>query len=171
MAQAVKNLPANAGDAEDSGWIPGKIPWRRKWQSTPVFLPGESHGQRSLVGYKSMSCKELDATEQLSTHTHTHTHHTYTHAHTFILYKNFRISHTGGTCKDTCLLSSGPFLALPFTQEMHIFPVAGGLSPLGLGSFPLSAFFPMSVPSQSHSGASATSARLEEGSLAQGQSG
>ena len=35
------------------GFIPwvGKIPWRRKWQSTPVFLPGESHGQRSLAGY------------------------------------------------------------------------------------------------------------------------
>jgi len=31
-------------------WI-GKIPWRRKWQPTPMFLPGESHGQRSLVGY------------------------------------------------------------------------------------------------------------------------
>ena len=29
----------------------GKIPWRRAWQSTPIFLPGESHGQRSLVGY------------------------------------------------------------------------------------------------------------------------
>ena len=31
-------------------WV-GKIPWRRKWQPTPVFLPGESHGQRSLAGY------------------------------------------------------------------------------------------------------------------------
>ena len=35
---------------EFSPWI-GKIPWRRKWQPTPVFLPGESHGQRSLAGY------------------------------------------------------------------------------------------------------------------------
>ena len=31
-------------------WV-GKIPWRRKWQPTPIFLPGESHGQRGLVGY------------------------------------------------------------------------------------------------------------------------
>jgi len=31
-------------------WV-GKIPWRRKWQSTPVFLPGKSHGQKSLTGY------------------------------------------------------------------------------------------------------------------------
>ena len=43
-------------------WV-GKIPWRRKWQSTPVFLPGESHGQRSLVGYSSWGHKELDRTE------------------------------------------------------------------------------------------------------------
>ena len=41
----------------------GKIPWRRKWQPTPVFLPGESHGQRNLVGYSPQGCKELDMTE------------------------------------------------------------------------------------------------------------
>ena len=46
-------------------WI-GKIPWRREWQPTPVFLPGESHGQRSLVGYNPWGCKELDMTEQLT---------------------------------------------------------------------------------------------------------
>ena len=34
-------------------WV-GKIPWRREWQPTPVFLPGEFHGQRSLVGLQSM---------------------------------------------------------------------------------------------------------------------
>ena len=47
----VKNLPANAGDAGNgfNPWV-GKIPWRRKWQLTPVFLPEKSHGQRSLVG-------------------------------------------------------------------------------------------------------------------------
>jgi len=43
------------------------IPWRRAWQPTPVFLPGESHGQRSLVGYSPWSRKELDMTERLST--------------------------------------------------------------------------------------------------------
>ena len=41
----------------------GKIPWRRKWQPTPVFLPGESHGRRSLVVYSPQGCKELDMTE------------------------------------------------------------------------------------------------------------
>ena len=38
-------------------WV-GKIPWRRAWQPTPVFLPGESHGQRSLVGYSPWGYKE-----------------------------------------------------------------------------------------------------------------
>ena len=61
----VKNLPANAGDIRDSGWIPGvgKIPWRRKWQPTPVSLLGESRGQRSLMGYSPWDHKESDVTE------------------------------------------------------------------------------------------------------------
>ena len=46
----------------------GKIPWRRKWQPTPVFLPGESHGQKNPMGYSPWGCKELDTTEWLSTH-------------------------------------------------------------------------------------------------------
>ena len=43
----------------------GKIPWRRKWQSTLVLLPGKSHGQRSLVGYSPWGRKESDMTERL----------------------------------------------------------------------------------------------------------
>ena len=43
-------------------WV-GKIPWRRQWQPTPVFLPGESHGQRSLAGYGLSGCNELDMAE------------------------------------------------------------------------------------------------------------
>ena len=68
----VKNMPANAGDA---GSIPGsgKMPWKRKWQLTPVFLPEESHGQRSLAGYRTWGCKESDTTDRLSLCTHTHT--------------------------------------------------------------------------------------------------
>ena len=45
-------------------WV-GKIPCRRKWQSTPELLPGKSHGQRSLVGYSPWGHKESDTTEQL----------------------------------------------------------------------------------------------------------
>ena len=41
----------------------GKMPWRRKWQPTPVFLPGKSHGQRSLVGYSPWGRKESDTTD------------------------------------------------------------------------------------------------------------
>ena len=52
----------------------GKIPWRRKWQPTPVFLPGESHGQRSLVGYSPWGRKGSDMTET-TWHTHTLTEH------------------------------------------------------------------------------------------------
>ena len=60
----VKNLPTMQEmqvlslDQED-------LPWRRKWQPTPVFLPGKSHGQRSLVGYTPPGRKESDTTEQL----------------------------------------------------------------------------------------------------------
>ena len=52
-----KESACNAGDlALITG--SGKIPWRRKWQPTPVFLTGEFYGQRSLVGYSLWSCKE-----------------------------------------------------------------------------------------------------------------
>ena len=54
-------------------WV-GKIPWRRTWQPTPVYLPGEFHGQRSLAGYSPWGHNESDVTEGLSRHTHTHTH-------------------------------------------------------------------------------------------------
>ena len=54
-------------------WL-GKIPWRRKWEPTPVFLPEKSHGQRSLAGCGPRGRKESDTTERAHTHTHTHTH-------------------------------------------------------------------------------------------------
>ena len=53
----VKNPPATFYP-----WV-GKIPWRRKWQPTSIFLPGESYGQGSLEGYSPYGCKELDLTE------------------------------------------------------------------------------------------------------------
>ena len=63
-------------------WV-RKIPWRRKWQPTPVFLLGKFHGQRSLVGYSPWGHKESDMTDTL-TQTHTQTQarvraHTHTH--------------------------------------------------------------------------------------------
>ena len=65
VAQMVKNPPARRETWVQS--LTGKIPWRRGWQSTPVFSPGESHGERILVGYSPCGCKESDMTEQLST--------------------------------------------------------------------------------------------------------
>ena len=61
MALVVKN----AGDNKRYRFHPwvGKIPWRRAWQPTPVFLPGESHGQRSLAGYSPWGDKESDSSE------------------------------------------------------------------------------------------------------------
>ena len=60
----VKNPPAVQGPAFDLwAW---KIPWRSKWLHTPVFLPGESHGRRSLMGYSPWGRKELDTTEGLT---------------------------------------------------------------------------------------------------------
>ena len=64
----IKNLRASVGDTghEFDPWV-RKIPWRRKWKPTPVFLPGESRGQKSLAGYSPWDRKELDTTERLST--------------------------------------------------------------------------------------------------------
>ena len=58
----VKNPHADAGDCGFKPWV-RKIPWRRKWQSTPVFLPGKCHRERSLAGYSPWRRKESDTTE------------------------------------------------------------------------------------------------------------
>ena len=57
----VKNMLANAGDIKRCRFDPwvGKIPWKRAWQLTPVFLPGESHGQRSLAVLQSMGLQRV----------------------------------------------------------------------------------------------------------------
>ena len=66
VAQMVKHLPA----MREAGFYPwvGNIPWKRKWQPTPVLLPGKFHGWRSLVGYSPWGWKESDMTEQLQLH-------------------------------------------------------------------------------------------------------
>ena len=63
MAWMVKNLPAMQEISVRS--LGQEEPWRRKWQPTPVFLPRESHGQRSLAGYSPWGHKELDMTKWL----------------------------------------------------------------------------------------------------------
>ena len=58
MPQTVKNLPAMQETRVQSRVR--RIPWRREWQPTPVFLPGESRGQRSLAGYSPWGRRESD---------------------------------------------------------------------------------------------------------------
>ena len=62
VAQMVKNLPA----VQETGFDPGvrKVPWRKEWLPTQVFLPGESHGQKSLAGYSPWDCSNM--TERLT---------------------------------------------------------------------------------------------------------
>ena len=64
VAQRLKSVCLKCRRPGFNPWV-GKIPWRRKWQPTPVFLPGKSHGQKSLVDYSPWGCKELDTTELL----------------------------------------------------------------------------------------------------------
>ena len=60
-----KETTCHAGDVTDLGLLPGlgRFPWRRAWQPTPVFFPGESHEQRSLAGYSPWGRTELNTTE------------------------------------------------------------------------------------------------------------
>ena len=76
----VKNPPAmQEMQVQSLGWKDSR---RRKWQPTPIFLPGKLYEQRSLVGYSSWNCKELDATGQLSTHAFKYMN---THVHSSII--------------------------------------------------------------------------------------
>ena len=63
MAKTVKNLPTMP-EIRFNPWV-RKIPGKREWQSTPVFLPGQSHGQKSLAGYSPWGCKKSNLTEWL----------------------------------------------------------------------------------------------------------
>ena len=60
-----KGITCQCRRLESNPWV-GKIPWRRKWQPIPIFLPGKSHGQRSLAGYSLWGHKELDMTKRLA---------------------------------------------------------------------------------------------------------
>ena len=61
LVAQVKNLPAMQ-ESRFHPWV-GKTPWRREWQPTLVFLPGESHGQRNLEGYSPQGHRESDTME------------------------------------------------------------------------------------------------------------
>ena len=102
-------------------WV-GKIPWRRKWQPTPVFLPGESHGQRSLVGYSPQGHKELDTTEQL---------HFTKQLHTYITQTKFPV------CNMYMDFLDSVFFLLPKSKMHFLLVIFLAFSFLILISFPL----------------------------------
>ena len=72
VAHSIKETCLQCRRPEFNPWV-GKISWRKEWISTPVFLPGKFHEQRSLVGDSPWDHKELDTTEGLQ-HIHTHAH-------------------------------------------------------------------------------------------------
>ena len=78
-------------------WLGGIkfILWRRKWQPTPVFLPGKSHEQRILVEYSPWDLKESETTEHAHTCAHTDTHHTHTAKFIDWLVENCRFNNMG----------------------------------------------------------------------------
>ena len=86
LAQTVKRLSTmQETRVQALGW---EDPWRRKWQSTPVLLPGKSHGQRRLVGYSLWGRKESDTTERL--HFHFHFMHAHTHFSKYMVFPLFQ---------------------------------------------------------------------------------
>ena len=98
-------------------WV-GKMAWRRTWQPTPVVLPGEYHGQKSLVGY-SPSRLHHNLT-QVSTHTHTHTH---THARTHIMKGYLLYFNVNGW--EISITSRNIFPATPRQEPEQIFGHSG----------------------------------------------
>jgi len=104
-------------------WV-RKIPWRRIWQPTPVFLPGESHGQRSLVGYGPWGHKELDTTERLHFHLRDHQH-----------LPGVRIRHIQPVLKSHLVILSQLNICIPYDP-----------------SVPLLAIQPQEIPIQGHKG-------------------
>ena len=91
------------------GW---KIPWRRKWQPTPVFLPGEAHGQRSLAGYSPQGHKESDTTEE------TEHKHTFRHSQARFLRKE-GLSRPLHLCKCWSSYQEFPSSSLPHPSSPH----------------------------------------------------
>ena len=122
----------------------GKIPWRRKWHPTPVFLPGKSHGQRSLVGYSPWGHTELDT---MSNRAHQVTRHISrrTELWAYSLVTDLSLSNYHSRSKNVCIYkcSAGTSHIIPFLYNV--------LPPLTLSSFSLTSLTKLSVSSPSPS--------------------
>ena len=104
-----KNLPANAEDTGLNPWV-GKIPGRRKWQPTPLFLPIEVHEQRCLVGYSPLGCKELDTAERPRMHA----------CLKKSQIKNSKYSSTGGEFLSQSKIFTFIFKKMTFIPNLHV---------------------------------------------------
>ena len=132
MAQMVKNPPT----MQDT-WVQSldlEDPLRRAWQSIPVFLPGESHGQLSLAGYSPWGPTESDTTERLSTHRSNNTKKNH-----FLNFMTIQPSSGGGLVAKSCLTLATPWtvacqapLSVGFSRQEYWsglpFPSPGDLS-------------------------------------------
>ena len=120
-----------------NSWV-GKIPWRRKWQPTPVFLPGKSHGPQSLVGYHPWGRKESDTTERLHFHFHTYNsdyiHIIYTYiTHPSEEYNSVVLVHLW-SCTTTTAVNLRIFYPPPKTPlPLSVTPISPRASPPALG--------------------------------------
>ena len=119
-------------------WV-GKIPWSGKWQPTPVFLRGKSHGQRSLVGYSPWGRKESDVTEHAFIHMHSATSHMFTELSTYSIISTAQALASWPmfqkfqkvTATETALLSGKTYLVL---KHLHINRQSRGWAPLSARS-------------------------------------
>ena len=147
-----KKSPANAENARDAGSSLGrKIPWSRKWQPTPVFLRGKSHGQRSLAGYSPGGRKESDVTEHAFIHTHSATSRMFRELSMYLIISTAQALASWPmfqkfqkvTATETALLSGKTYLVL---KHLHINRQSRGWAPLckeaELVQKPLSCLFP-----------------------------
>ena len=102
-----KESACGTGDQGSVPWVK-KISWSRKWQPTPVFLPGELHGQRSLVGYSPWGHKELDTTEWLIL------------SFLFPYKMDKKIDSAHSILNDVCKYSSSLFFLTRYRTEFHL---------------------------------------------------
>ena len=145
----VKNLTAM-----QETWVQSlgqNIPWRREWQHTPVFFPGEFHGERSLVGYSPWGHRVgHDWVTNTHTHTHTHTHVNYT----TIKMEKMQVSSAHFSCSvvsdslrpmDYSMLGFPVHHQLPELAQTHVHWVGDAIQPSYLLLSPPSAFKPSSI--------------------------
>ena len=114
----VKNSPADPGERMFAPWV-REIPWRRKWQPAPVFLPGKSHAQRSLAGYSPWGHKRVECDLATKQPQHKKTCHSLEESHTLCVNEKEAGGYAGGNPGLIGTLGSD-LLALTHTHSMSL---------------------------------------------------